>query len=233
MHSRVLVPTLFLIAFTGVALGGTVVYQNLPSFVAASGATQVAGFDDVTAGGAWGTVVTNGVQVSQVQVVNNLVGFSHPFWFGTEGSSPNWALTGTYAAPLTITFPADVTAFGMLLECFACDSTPNNAGIEWTLRDANGAVVGSGMTVYDLSPSETGHPVFLGVQSTTAFKSVELRRLNADTLTANGGSWLVEDIRFAPVPQVTSAASSAATMRSGSRVAASRASAPARRIDAR
>jgi len=188
----------------------TTTYTNLSSFVANTGTNSVATFDDVSVGTINPT--SNGVAFtgsnSATSVVNNVVNQPHSFWFPGIGSSPNWLFTITNTPNvLTVTFPSNVTAFGFLFTCFACESLANDAQMRWTLLSDSGTPVGSGSSVYNFGAGFTyATPNFLGVQSSVSFKSVQIVRMNVSTQLASGGVWFLDDLRYAqgPPPSVLS-----------------------------
>lgn len=181
------------------AFGGTIVYTDLGSFVSATGPNSIANFDDVAAGTS-SPFTSDGVGFSNAAVENNAVSLGDSFWFGGQGSPPNWAWTDSANAPMTITFPSDVVAFGFLFTCFACDAIPNNAGMQWTLLSASDSVVSSGTTTYNFDPAmgfSYSSPYFLGVESTVPFQSVTVERTDINTGLADGGVWFVDTVRDA------------------------------------
>ena len=193
---------LFLMVSTGFC--ATTTYTNLSSFVANTGTNSVATFDDVSVGTINPT--SNGVAFtspnSVTNVVNNVVSQSHSFWFPGMGSSPNWLFTITNTPNvLTVTFPSNVTAFGFLFTCFACETLANDTQMHWTLLSASGTPVSSGSSVYNFgSGFSYATANFLGVQSSVSFKSVQIVRMNVSTQLASGGVWFLDDLRFAQGP---------------------------------
>jgi hypothetical protein len=181
------------------AFGGTIVYTDLAGFVSATEPNSIANFDDVPAGTS-SPFTSDGVGFSNAAVEDTSVSLGDSFWFGGQGSPPNWAWTDSANASLTITFPSDVTAFGFLFTCFACDQTSNNAGMQWTLLSASDSIAGSGTTTYNFDPA-TGFsyssPYFLGVESTVPFQSVTVERTDINTGLADGGVWFVDTVREA------------------------------------
>jgi hypothetical protein len=181
------------------AFGGTIVYTDLTSFASATGPNSIANFDDVAAGTS-SPFTSDGVGFSNATVEDDAVSLGDSFWFGGQGSAPNWASTDSANGPMTLTFPSDVVAFGFLFTCFACDAISNNAGMQWTMLSASDSIVGSGTTTYNFDTA-TGFsyasPYFLGVESTVPFQSVTVERTDIDTGLADGGVWFVDDVRDA------------------------------------
>lgn len=178
----------------------TTTYTNLSNFVASTGANSVATFDDVPAGTS--NPISGGVAFTSSGVDNNAVGLSDSFWFAGIGSSPNWLATVTNTPNvLNVTFPTDVTAFGFLFACFACDVLANDAEIHWTLLSESGTTVADGSAVYNFGPGFSYATAnFLGVQSSVPFRSVQIVRMSASTQLASGGAWFIDDFRFAQAP---------------------------------
>jgi sugar lactone lactonase YvrE len=173
---------------------------DLASFILRTGASAIATFDDVPTGTT--NPVSSGLKFSASTVVNNAVGMPHSFWFPAAGSSPNWLATvANTPNALTVTFPSDVTAFGFLFTCFACDTLANDAQMHWTLLSDSGASLGSGSSLYNFGPG-FGYAAayFLGVQSKGPFRSAQIARQNASTGLASVGVWFADDFRFAQVP---------------------------------
>ncbi len=181
------------------AFGGTIVYTDLTSFASATGPNSIANFDDVAAGTS-SPFTSDGVGFSNATVEDDAVSLGDSFWFGGQGSAPNWASTDSANGPMTLTFPSDVVAFGFLFTCFACDAISNNAGMQWTMLSASDSIVGSGTTTYNFDTA-TGFsyasPYFLGVESTVPFQSVTVERTDIDTGLADGGVWFVDNVRDA------------------------------------
>lgn len=192
------------------AFGATTVYTDLTGFVSATGANSIANFDDLAVG-------TNSPFTSDnvyfsitnvVGIIDNAVTLSHSYWFGAQGSPPNWAGANTSFEPVTITFPSNTSAFGFVFTCFLCDSISDNTGMQWTLLSASDAVVGAGTTTFDFGPnfvpSDTN---FLGVESTVPFQSVTVTRTNLSTGHSSPGTWFLDDVRYAPlaVPEPSAA----------------------------
>ena len=157
------------------ALASTIVYTSVARFVSATGPNTVANFNDVPPD-TNAPFTSDGVGFANAQVLNNAAGLPESFWFCTQGSGSSWALTNTYYDPLTITFAPGADTFGFLFTCFACDVTPHNAGPQWSLPSASGAVVGSGTTAYNLYSGSYPAPNFLGVTSDVSFESVTVTR---------------------------------------------------------
>ena len=182
------------------------IYSDLSSFLAATGPNSVATFDDVPAGTtepftSGGATFTN----SGGTVLNSLVGLDHSFWFGSQGSSPNFFGTIT---DYNVSLPATETAFGVLMACFGCDPMPNESLISWTLfsgPSGTGSIVDSGSQLVDLSPDSEGNPTFLGVVSPVSFESLAVTKTEVAS-GQPGGTYVIDDFRYATsVPEPSSA----------------------------
>ena len=173
---------------------------DLSSFIARTNASSVMTFDDVPSGTT--NLILDGVGFTASSVINSAVGKPHSYWFPGVGSSPNWLTISTNTPNVfTVAFPSDVTAFGFLFTCFACDVLADDAQMHWTLLSESGTRVDSGSTIYNFGPEfHYATAYFLGVQSKVPFRSVQVVRQNASTGLASGGVWFADDFRFAQAP---------------------------------
>lgn len=187
-----------LVAFVSVAWATPIVFTDKGSFIGATGPNLIAGFDDVAVGTST-PFSSSGVSFEgnlSPQVLDELVGLPHSFWFGAEGSSPNFLIANFQ---FRATFPVDVTSVGLDFQCFACDSLPNDTNMVWSLENAANATVASGSTIFDFSTGAGLPPAnFLGITSDTPFRSFSIER-------SNGANWVADDLRYTPnlIPEPT------------------------------
>ena len=136
---------------------------------------------------------SEGVLFTQGLVQSQIVSLPASFWFPEVNSSPKFIV-----GPLVVaTFPNDVNAAGADFTCFACDSTPNDASMNWTLLSGTGSIVDSGSSVYDFSSWNYSYTPFLGISSETPFRSIVFSRTNV----SNGGipNWFAYHLRYGPI----------------------------------
>lgn len=208
--TQLLTKTLFLCSFIVTQMSASqTVYTSAASFISSTGSNTVVDFNDVNANTAF-PFTSDGVGFSggyaAVQDPSNTF-LPESFWFGGQGTSPNFLLVNTASAPLTILFSRDVTAFGFLLAPFATNNFANNDGMVWNLLSDSNSSVGDGTTVYNFVPSYSyATSSFLGVTSTTPFRSVTIARTDVNTGQLDGGSFFINDVRSAAaIPEPSSA----------------------------
>jgi len=125
------------------------------------------------------------------QVTSMVVGLQHSYWFPSAGSSANFLDTrGSFRA----TFSADVHEIGLDFTCFACDVQERDSSMEWTMYAASGEIVATGSRTYDFSNWHYRVTPFLGILSTTPFRSIVIRRkaLHSEARP----NWFLDDLTY-------------------------------------
>jgi len=155
-------------------------------------------FDDV-AGGTGVPFTSGGVGFSTEwplstegpQVSSEAMGQRHSFWFPSAGSSPNYLNTHN---SFRASFSADVNEVGFDFTCFACDTQTRDSSIEWVLYAASGAIIATGSRAYDFSNWHYRATPFLGIASTTPFRSIVIRRKSLSSGTR--GNWFLDNLTY-------------------------------------
>ena len=129
---------------------------------------------------------TEGPQVSSVAV-----GQRHSFWFPSAGSSPNFleAHQGFRAS-----FSADVHEVGFDFTCFSCDNRKQDSSMEWILYSASDEIVANGSRTYDFSNWHYSATAYLGIVSTTSFRSIVIRRKSLSSEMR--GNWFLDNLTY-------------------------------------
>jgi hypothetical protein len=170
----------------------TNIYRDRDAFAKASEPNVIVKLTDV-ADQTPTPFTSEGVLFTQGLVQSEAVGLPQSFWFPGVDSSPEFIV-----GPLLVaTFPSDVNATGVDFTCFACDGTPNDASMNWTLLSSSGSIVDAGSTAYDFSSWNYSYTPFLGITSETPFHTIVLSRTNI----SNGGipNWFAYHLRYTPI----------------------------------
>jgi len=156
-------------------------------------------FDDVASG--TGAPFTSGgvgfssevpMSTEGPQVSNQAIGQRHSFWFPSAGSSPNFLDTHL---SFRASFSADVNEIGFDFTCFGCDTRKQNSSMEWVLYSASGAIIATGSRTYDFSNWHYRATPFLGIGSTTPFRSMVIRRKSLSSPDASG-NWFLDNLAY-------------------------------------
>jgi len=161
-------------------------------------APAVATFDDVAS--ETGAPFTSGgvgfssevpLSTEGPQVSSEVVGQPHSFWFPSAGSRPNFLDT---RKSFRASFSADVNEVGFDFTCFACDIRKRDSSMEWVLYSAGGEIIATGSRTYDFSNWHYRATPFLGIVSTTSFRSIVIRRksLSSDLR----GNWFLDNLTY-------------------------------------
>jgi hypothetical protein len=119
------------------------------------------------------------------------IGKLHSFWFPAAGSPPNFLDTHI---GFRASFSADVNEVGFDFTCFGCDKQKRDSSMEWTLYSASGEIVATGARTYDFSNWHYQATPFLGIASTTPFRSMTIRRRSVRSDA--GGNWFLDNLTY-------------------------------------
>ena len=155
-------------------------------------------FDDVASG--TGAPFTSGgvgfsselpLSTEGPQVSSMVVGQRHSFWFPSAGSPPNFLDTHQ---SFRASFSADVYEVGFDFTCFACDNQRRDSSMEWILYSANGEIIATGSRTYDFSNWHYRATPFLGIMSTTPFRSIVISRKSVNSEVR--GNWFLDNLTY-------------------------------------
>jgi hypothetical protein len=158
----------------------------------------IATFDDVASGtgapfSSGGVGFSSEVPLSTEgpQVFSAVMGHGHAFWFPSAGSAPNFLDTHI---SFRASFPADVYEVGFDFTCFGCDQRKQDSSMEWILYSANGGIMATGSRTYDFSNWHYRTTPFLGIASTTPFRSIVIRRKSLGSQTR--ANWFLDNLSY-------------------------------------
>ena len=161
-------------------------------------AQAVVTFDDVASGtgvpfsSAGVGFSSDGPLSAEGPVVSSMaIGNLHSFWFPSAGSPPNFLDTHI---GFRASFSADVNEVGFDFTCFGCDKQKLDSSMEWVLYSASGEVIATGSRTYDFSNWHYQTVPFLGVASTTPFRSIVIRRKSVSS--NGGGNWFLDNLTY-------------------------------------
>jgi hypothetical protein len=119
------------------------------------------------------------------------IGNLHSFWFSSAGSPPNFLDTHI---GFRASFSADVNEVGFDFTCFGCDKQKQDSSMEWVLYSASGEVIATGSRTYDFGNWKYKVTPFLGIASTTPFRSMVIRRKSVSS--DGSGNWFLDNLTY-------------------------------------
>jgi hypothetical protein len=125
------------------------------------------------------------------EVSSMAIGNPHSFWFPSAGSPPNFLDTHL---GFRASFSADINEVSFDFTCFGCDKQKQDSSMEWVLYSASGEVIATGSRTYDFSNWHYQATPFLGIASTTPFRSMVIRR---KSIRSDGsGNWFLDNLTY-------------------------------------
>jgi hypothetical protein len=195
-----------------ISVGGTApnpivtkTYSDLAAFLAASGPTTIATFENASPSALPSFQGLSIVESLPIFSFPNLLDLPEQYWFGTLGSPSHFALAqyGTTIIGTTkfkVLFPTDVVTAGFLYNCYTCRPDSVLSAITWTTHDANGNVIEHGTLISDLpgaaAASNPPAPRFFALTTPKPFRALTI---DATTAATAAPEVLIDDIRYATV----------------------------------